>query len=223
MTTACLGIDVQCSRGCPYVVVTDDLRPQESGWLRLPTELPPIVARLREHFTRVGVGIDAPRRPLPSPREHYWKGHAWRSRRPTDRGHGRHCEVIIKALGLANPQWTPTMGSFPDWMQVGFQLFGSLSGQADIYEVFPSAAYAQLAESADALVSISLKGFVHGPKDMLDAYVAAYTVQQYLAGRGAAVGDGDGLGAIILPRPVDAQPTALFTWPRGEEPPPQNV
>ena len=213
METAYVGIDVQCSRGCPYVVVTEDLSPHESGWLNLPTELPPIVARLRERFARVGVGIDAPRRPLPSPREHYWKGRAWRSRGPTDRGHGRHCEVVIKALGLANPQWTPTLDSSPAWMQVGFELFGSLSGQVDTYEVFPSAAYAQLAESADALVSISLKGFVHGPKDMLDAYVAAYTVQQYLAGRGAAVGGGDGLGAIILPRPVSFQPSDVFRWP----------
>ena len=182
METAYVGIDVQCSRGCPYVVVTDDLMPRESGWLELPTRLPPIVARLRERFTRVSVGIDAPRQPLPSPREHYWRRHAWRSRQPGDRGHGRHCEVVVKALGLANPQWTPTVGGSPPWMQLGFQLFESLSEHADVFEVFPSAAYAQLAESADALVSISLKGFARGPKDMLDGYVAAYTVHQYLAG-----------------------------------------
>ena len=101
----------------------------------------------------------------------------------------------------------------PRWMQLGFQLFESLAEQADVFEVFPSAAYAPLAESADGLVSISLKGFALGPRDMLDAYVAAYTVQQYMEGHGASVGGGDGLGAIILPSPVALQPADVFVWP----------
>jgi hypothetical protein len=53
-----------------------------------------------------------------------------------------------------------------------------------------------------------------GPKDMLDAYVAAFTVHEYLVGRGAAVGGGDGLGAIVLPRPIAAgASSAVLRWP----------
>jgi hypothetical protein len=108
-------------------------------------------------------------------------------------------------------------------MEVGFRFFSVLTEAADAYEVFPSAAYAQLAESEDAVLPISLKGFVHGPKDMLDAYVAAYTVREYLAGRGAAVGGGDGLGEIILPRPLPGQATAVLQWPgMGANEPPNN-
>jgi len=61
--TACVGIAVQGTRGCPYVVVSD-LKPVESGWLNMPDDLLPIVAGLRERFGRVAVGIDAPRSAL---------------------------------------------------------------------------------------------------------------------------------------------------------------
>ena len=37
---------------------------------------------------------------------------------------------------------------------------------------------------------------------MLDARVAAVTVQEFIAGRGSEAGGGDGLGTIILPRPL---------------------
>jgi hypothetical protein len=39
-----------------------------------------------------------------------------------------------------------------------------------------------------------------GPKDMLDAWIAAATVREFVEGRGTEVGGGDGLGTIILPR-----------------------
>jgi hypothetical protein len=48
---------------------------------------------------------------------------------------------------------------------------------------------------------------------MLDAYLAAITGIEFLAGRGCEVGGGDGLGAIVLPRPVTREPAALFVWP----------
>jgi predicted nuclease with RNAse H fold len=104
-------------------------------------------------------------------------------------------------------------------MEVGFRLFAGLSAAADVYEVFPSAAYAQLVETDDSILSISLRGFARGPKDMLDAYVAAYTVHEYLTGRGCAVGGGDGLGEIILPRPISPKYAEVLKWPRAEIPP----
>jgi hypothetical protein len=36
---------------------------------------------------------------------------------------------------------------------------------------------------------------------MLDAWVAAATVREFVEGRGTEVGDDDGLRTIILPRP----------------------
>lgn len=79
----------------------------------------------------------------------------------------------------------------------------------------PERGYAQLAASGDAVLSISLKGFARGPKDMLDAYVAAWTVRECVAGRGTSVGGGDGLGEIILPRPLRGPATAVLKWPAG--------
>jgi hypothetical protein len=48
---------------------------------------------------------------------------------------------------------------------------------------------------------------------MLDAYVAAYTVHEFLIGKGVAVGGGDGLGAIILPRPLKDIDARVMQWP----------
>jgi hypothetical protein len=39
---------------------------------------------------------------------------------------------------------------------------------------------------------------------MLDAVLAAVVVREYTLGRGCAVGGGDAMGTIILPRPVDS-------------------
>jgi hypothetical protein len=71
-----------------------------------------------------------------------------------------------------------------------------------------------LAEDIQAQVQIPLKGFLPGPKDMLDSVIAAFTVKEFIRGRGCAVGGGDGLGAIVLPRPLD-HPNAgqVGVWP----------
>lgn len=49
---------------------------------------------------------------------------------------------------------------------------------------------------------------------MLDAWVAAATVREFHGGRGIEVGGGDGLGAIILPRPLP-EPVIeeVICWP----------
>ena len=71
-----------------------------------------------------------------------------------------------------------------------------------------------LAQDPDARLTIPLRGFLPGPKDMLDAIVAAFTVREYLLGRGYAAGGGDGLGTIVLPRGIDAVKAGeVVNWP----------
>ena len=51
---------------------------------------------------------------------------------------------------------------------------------------------------------------------MLDAWVAAATVREFVAGNGAEVGGGDGLGTIILPRPLpDPVVKEVLVWPKS--------
>ena len=120
---------------------------------------------------------------------------------------------MVKAHGLANPQWTPLDGDAPGWMQVGFRIFRTLAGRAQVHEVFPSASYAQLETAPEVRVSLSFEGFRPGPKDMLDAAVAALTVRELDAGRGVEVGGGDGLGTIALPRPLPGRVRGVDAWP----------
>jgi hypothetical protein len=49
---------------------------------------------------------------------------------------------------------------------------------------------------------------------MLDAWVAAITMREYVLGRGAEVGGGDGMGTIILPRPLPEPVIGeVLKWP----------
>jgi hypothetical protein len=134
---------------------------------------------------------------------------------------GRHCEVAVKALGLGNPQWTPLRADAPAWMELGFALFRAVEKTgAGAHEVFPSVTYRQLDETAVAPpVTLPLTGMAAGPKDMLDAVAAAYTVWRLDAGDGAEVGGGDGLGTIVVPGAVPEHP--VLGWPeerRGVRP-----
>lgn len=175
-----------------------------SGWFRnSEEEVVKLVRELNgEHC--VFVGIDAPRQALPSPREWYWDGgrSEWR-KRTTQRGYGRHCEIVISAHGLANPQWTPIFEKAPPWMVIGFNLYNALNRLIpSVYEVFPTASYSLLHGVTDVRISIDFSSCVGGPKDMLDAFVAAATVREFAFGRGEEVGGGDGFGTILLPRPL---------------------
>ena len=106
-----------------------------------------------------------------------------------ERGAGRHCEVIIKAHGIANPQWTRQQADAPEWMKLGFRIFVALSAYSWMYEVFPSASYNMLKNDQDVRIDISFANFSSGPKDMLDACISAVTVQEFLKGNGEEVGD----------------------------------
>lgn len=212
-----VGVDVQVSRGCPYAVVTDgpghDGVVVETGWVGDAAGLRAVVARLAADAV-VDVGIDAPRRPLPGPRAWGLEGGRWvRVQRDT----GRHAELVVKALGLANPQWTPQAGRAPPWMALGFSLFAALDGLPGVTtrEVFPSASYRMFEAQGAPRVTLPLGGFQPGPKDMLDAVVAAVGVREFIAGRGVEVGGGDGLGTIVLPRRLSSTQAAhaALSWP----------
>ncbi len=225
--TLYLGIDVQLKRPPAWMALDELLTQVDSGWLgevgdsfeTICGEAVAVVERLQPSGHDVHIGIDSPRCPLPSPREWYWDGKKedWRPRRPAEKGRGRHCEVIVSAAGLANPQWTPSLEDSPDWMRLGYALFETLeseaSGATALYEVFPSASYAMWHNDPNApRVTLDVSQFRAGPKDMIDATVAAMTVREYDQGRGTAVGR-DGLGSIVLPKPIPHAPAALLQWP----------
>ena len=211
-----IGIDIAEARGCAVAAIDSEGAALGATWS--DSGVVPVreaVAAWSEKGAITGIGIDAPRRPLPSKRVHYWNGARgmWRSASEKERGHGRHCELVISALRLANPQWTPLGDEAPAWMQLGFEIFADLEPRWAVYEVFPSASYSQLRADTEARLNVSFQGFASNPKDVLDAYVAAVTVREFLAGRGCAVGGGDGLGEIVLPRCVSSPESAVHRWP----------
>jgi predicted nuclease with RNAse H fold len=210
-----IGVDVQIARALAVAVMDAQARVHRTAWYSAG-QARTTAADLAHRYPDAIVGIDAPRQPLQQLRRHYWNQNGWRSPRPGDRGQGRHCEVAIAALGLARPQWTPVRDTAPAWMAEGFALFEALARQGmDTEEVFPSAAYRQLAEDPDAELTMPLSGFAGGPKDMLDAVVAAFSVREFVHGRGCAVGGGDGLGRIVLPRPLqpNCRAEGVLVWP----------
>lgn len=206
-----IGIDVQISKGCSFFVLNRNAEYVDSGWITFQSiketaeQLRKIIRKFaKEQPETVAVGIDAPRNPLLGPREQYWDGKKglWRKRKPSEKGWGRHCEVVLKSLGIANPQWTRILSDSPEWMKLGFQIFKVLKGQKHCYEVFSSASYKMLQNDENLKISINFSQFYPDPKDMIDACIAAVTVYEYIQGSGAEVGGGDGLGSIILPRPL---------------------
>ncbi len=221
-----MGIDVQIKEGCSYFIVDEHSEIVDSGWAKEDTYLK-TAHQLRSialetsggHLDNIAIGIDSPRVPLKKPREFNWDGKKkkWRERKPREKGYGRHCEVVIKSLGVANPQWTGIVENCPEWMQLGFDIYNVLKGFGQIYEVFPSASYNMLKNDRDLKVKISFANFSQGPKDMIDACVAAMTVYEFIHGRGVEVGDGDGLGTIILPRTIpETKHSELLEWPNNK-------
>lgn len=89
----------------------------------------------------------------------------------------------------------------------------ALESHAIVYEVFPTASYACLQGNSDVRIDADFSACKPGPKDMLDALVAAATVREFVNGRGTEVGGGDGLGTIILPRPIPNLIDEVLKWP----------
>jgi predicted nuclease with RNAse H fold len=99
-------------------------------------------------------------------------------------------------------------------MLLGFKLFSTLDDYATAYEVFPTASYTSLYGNSDVRINADFSECKPGPKDMLDAMVAAVTVREFVAGNSVEVGGGDDLGTIILPRPLpDRVIKEVLEWP----------
>lgn len=214
-----LGIDVGVDRGCAFAAMDERGNMIESGWF--DGNMPPGLLEFINHAATTGrqvhVGIDAPRCPVVEPRGWYWNGptREWRERR-REKGAGRHCEVVLKAHNLGNPQWSPlSRDIIPMWMKVGFELFRTLEkmDRVHVHEVFPSASYILLEGEAEPRISINFSEFRSGPKDILDACVAATTVREFHLKRGHEVGGGDGMGTIVLPRKLKKPIAEVLTWP----------
>lgn len=215
--TTYIGIDVQSQRPPCYAILSKDAVLTSSGWAQEPF-VKSLVSTVQAETQRgeVIIGIDSPSQTLITRRQWTWRRRAfWRATAPGISHVGRHCEVVLMALGLAQPQWTPLAGFEPEWMQIGIALFEALKilgPPHQALEVFPTASYRQLYDQAEPTLTINFSAFSPGPKDMLDACVAALTVREFHQGRGCQVGGGDGLGTIVLPRPVDlAHP--VHQWP----------
>ena len=210
-----IGIDVSAKRGCAIAAL--DCAGHLLGAcsaIGKPAAVTEAIEDLRDG-DELTIGIDAPRRLLMRPRDWYWRGGTWR-KRENQKGWGRHCEVVIKALDLANPQWTPITDEASEWMRLGVQLFAALDHCGTVHEVFPSATYKQLNCPDKPKVCLSFRRFhAAGPKDMLDAVAGALTVAEYAAGRGVEVGGGDGLGSIVLPRGIAPGESSkkVLNWP----------
>lgn len=215
--TSYIGIDVQTQRPPCFAILSENAVLTASGWAHEPV-IESLVATVQAAAERnqVIVGIDSPSQALAFGRQWAWRrSTGWQAARTQPPCLGRHCEIVLMALGLANPQWTPLAGDLPDWMRVGIALFDALQPLGpphEFLEVFPTASYRQLAGHTTPTLTINLAAFSAGPKDMLDACVGALTVLEFHQGRGCRVGGGDGLGTIVLPRPVDQQ-HPVHQWP----------
>lgn len=227
-----VGVDVQVRRSCSWAVLNDAGRMIRAGWLspEAPGGLTPAEAgrRLASLLDELGaegpvsVGIDSPRTALTSPRRWRFRRGRWKRLPRGRKGWGRHCEVVLKSLGVANPQWTPLAPDAPEWMELGFELFrAASSSDATVFEVLPSATYGALGweRCGASPVRISLAAFADGPRDMLDAVAGAFTVLRMEAGKGVEVGGGDGLGTIVLPCPLppELRDDPVHRWP-GRDP-----
>jgi hypothetical protein len=218
-----MGIDIQISKGCSYFIVDKEAEIVNSGWakegtfLKTANQLKSVAFETAgSRLNNIAIGIDSPRMPLKIKRKFFWnsKSLKWGKKLQKEEVFGRHCEVVLKSLGIANPQWTRTESECPDWMKLGFMVYEGLEDFNDVFEVFPSASYNLLKNDRKLKVTINFANFFQGPKDMIDACVAAITVYEFIHGRGSEVGGGDGLGTIILPRPLpDSAPRELLLWP----------
>jgi hypothetical protein len=178
-----------------------------SGWLSGSNcEVVHGLGELRDRHSQTGcsplaVGIDAPRAPLNSPRPWYWNGPRarWRPCRSSDGGNGRHCEIVIAAHRLANPQWTPCRP--PSRMDATWFRLVCLPCRTRVVAKFSVRIVRAAGGGSPLRIGVRLNEFAQGPKD---SSMPARLPPRFgsLQGRGCAVGGGDGLGQIILPRPL---------------------
>ena len=99
-----MGIDVQIRRPCAFAVVDSAGVVVDSGWFEDPGDFA-LKVKVRWGRESLSIGVDACRFFLRKPRAWYWNGKVrrWREKKAGERGWGRHCEVVIKALGWETP------------------------------------------------------------------------------------------------------------------------
>jgi predicted nuclease with RNAse H fold len=149
---------------------------------------------------QVVVAVDAPRRYLAAPR--LWRlnnAGVWVA---TNLPSGRHCEIIVRRLKLANPQWTPPATQPIPWITLGQQVFTvcEAAGLTTI-ECFPTASYTRFGQMDNIDLHIPGRMFAHSrlAHDILDACVAAMTADLFTAGQATELGGSDGYGTIVVP------------------------
>jgi predicted nuclease with RNAse H fold len=149
---------------------------------------------------KVVVAIDAPRRYLVVRRR--WRlndAGVWFA---ADLAWGRHCEVVVRRMGLANPQWTPPATQPLPWITLGQRVFTTCEAAGLVaIECFPTASYTRLGQMDGQELNIPGRMFAHSrlAHDILDASVAALTADLFVAGNATELGGGDGLGTIVVP------------------------
>lgn len=149
---------------------------------------------------QVVVAIDAPRRYLTAVRP--WRlnnAGVWVA---ANLPSGRHCEIAVRRLGLANPQWTPPANQPIPWITLGQQVFTVCEGAGfTAIECFPTASYTRLGQMNNQELTIPGSMFAHSrlAHDILDACVAAVTADLFVAGNATELGGGDGYGTIVVP------------------------
>jgi len=155
----------------------------------------------QDNQEQVVVSIDAPRRYLAGPR--LWRLNNAGKWVVTNRPAGRHCEVLVRRLGLANPQWTRTATLPLPWITLGQQVFTVCEAAGFLtIECFPTASYTCFGQMENFDLHIPGGMFAHSrlAHDILDACVAALTAERFMEGQATELGGGDGYGTIVIPR-----------------------
>lgn len=149
----------------------------------------------------VVVAIDAPRHYLRGPRR--WrlnKAGRWVT---ADLPSGRECEVLVRRLRLANPQWTPSATMPMPWITLGQQVFAACeSAGFTTIECFPTASYSRFGQMDG--FDLCIPGRMFGghsrlAHDILDSCVAGLTADLFASGNATELGGRDGDGTIVVP------------------------
>jgi predicted nuclease with RNAse H fold len=170
--------------------------------------------RLRQNKKEpVVAAVDAPRFYLNGARQcRLNKANIWEN---ANLQGGRHCEVIVRKLGLANPQWTPQAHAPSEWICLGQKVFKAFEDTGlKAIECFPTASYARLGKMPGTALNVPGEMFAHCrglAHDVLDSCVAALTTDLFAARNATELGGGDGYGTIVIPGVVEVPYPAFPT------------
>lgn len=177
----------------------------------LPTELVRQIEAGLAAGLAVLAGVDAARHALPRLRYWEWEPTAERwVRLLRGTSAGRHAEIILRAHGFRETRWTDRTAGAASMFQALHALPGTV-----IYETCAEASF-QALDPGSPLPSQSAPA----EGSLEHATLAATTSREFFAGRGQEIGGGDGLGTIILPRPLRRRIAGVLEWPDPSDPSP---